>query len=223
MYTLRVGGAPGHLEHRRRNRLPAPERRALILVAATEVFSEVGYQRGTMAEVARRVGVTEPVIFQHFGSKAALFSAVLEESTARLVRSMRDGAAGHDSVAEWLTAFLAPREPRHAHGQHAHHVLFADGVTHANEQAVKTAVRQTHRAVADVLADLLRRGQDDGSIRHDLDLEASAWWLLSFLATRGFRATTMPRAARLEAEVAAIAVQALVATRHRPRAARVRR
>jgi AcrR family transcriptional regulator len=37
-----------------------------------------------VSEVAARVGVTEPVIFQNFGSKAALFAAVIERAAAEV-------------------------------------------------------------------------------------------------------------------------------------------
>ena len=57
-------------------RLPAAERRETILRAATEVFAQAGYRAGKVSDVAARVGVSEPVIFQNFGSKAALFAAV---------------------------------------------------------------------------------------------------------------------------------------------------
>lgn len=66
---------------RPRTRLPAAERRASILAAATEVFSETGYQRGKVSDIAKRVGVTEPVVFQNFGSKSALYRATLDHAT----------------------------------------------------------------------------------------------------------------------------------------------
>ena len=56
----------------RRTRMTAEQRRTSILDAATEVFAAAGYRAGKVSDVAARVGVTEPVIFQNFGSKAAL-------------------------------------------------------------------------------------------------------------------------------------------------------
>ena len=62
----------------RRTRLNAEQRRESIVKAAVEVFAATGYRAGKVSDVAARVGVTEPVIFQNFGSKAALFAAVLD-------------------------------------------------------------------------------------------------------------------------------------------------
>lgn len=193
----------------RRGRLSAEQRRASIIAAATEVFSEAGYERGTMAEVARRVGVSEPVVFQNFGTKAAVFAAVLEQATARMTAAMHEHASANGSVGPWLTELLTPDHPGHGHDADTHHDLFADAMIHTTEPVVADAIRQAHRTVARTLADLLARGQADGSVRHDLDPTTGAWWLLSFLATRHLRAATMPHQSRLEAQLSALTLRVL--------------
>jgi AcrR family transcriptional regulator len=54
------------------------ERREVIEVAATEVFAEHGYQAATIDEIARRSGVSAPVVYDHFASKADLHARLLE-------------------------------------------------------------------------------------------------------------------------------------------------
>jgi AcrR family transcriptional regulator len=206
---LPARGAP------RRSRLSAAERRASIVTAATKVFSEVGYQHGKMSDVARLVGVSEPVIFQNFGSKGAVFAAVIEEATGRMTAAMTEVAA-NGSVGAWLTGLLAPGHLSHAHAHAAHHVLFADAMSYTSEPMVKEAIRRGHRAVAQTLTDLLTRGQAEGSVRPDLDPQTAAWWLLSLLATQGFRAATMPNHAHQEAKLGAMTLQMLMTNRHGP-------
>jgi AcrR family transcriptional regulator len=59
---------------RRRN----PEAsRAAILEAARAVFTERGYARGTIREIAQRAGVTHGLVMRHFGSKERLIIAAL--------------------------------------------------------------------------------------------------------------------------------------------------
>ncbi len=94
--------------HRPRSRLSAADRRASIVAAATQVFSEVGYQRGTMSEVARRVGVSEPVIFQNFGSKAALFAAVIDNAAGQLSTAMREQRRRTRRSANGLLSYCLP-------------------------------------------------------------------------------------------------------------------
>jgi AcrR family transcriptional regulator len=193
----------------RRSRLSAEERRASIIAAATEVFSEVGYQRGTMSEVARRVGVSEPVIFQNFGSKAAVFAAVLDEAAMRIIAAMHERVDANRSVSAWLAELLAPEHLSRHHARDPHAVLFADAMSHATEPAVVEAIHRAHRTVARTVTDLLARGQADGDIRRDLDPETGAWWLISLLASRGIRTAAMPDRSRQEAQLGAMTLEAL--------------
>ena len=59
-------------------RLSAPDRQQQLLEAALQVFSRKGFKGATTREIAAAAGVTEAIIFQHFPSKEALYSAVLE-------------------------------------------------------------------------------------------------------------------------------------------------
>ncbi|MER5635574.1 TetR/AcrR family transcriptional regulator [Kitasatospora sp. NPDC002227] len=194
-----------------RARLKPADRQALILAAATEVFSEVGYQRGKMSEVARRVGVSEPVVFQNFGSKAAVFAAVLDHAAERLGQALREQAGQSPDVGSWLAGFLAPEHLTQVHARGTLGVLFADAMTIAAEPVVLEAARRANQAIAATLADLLAQGQRDGSIRPDLEAEAGAWWLISLLASQRFRFAVAPEPARWEGELGALALEALLA------------
>jgi AcrR family transcriptional regulator len=164
-----------------------------------------------VSDVAAKVGVTEPVVFQNFGSKAALFAAVLER-VAGDVRAELQAMVEHlGSASDLLAHALSPSHARRLHAPGSHGVLFADAVTLIAESDLSEPARRAVRTIADHLADLLRRGQADGDIRADLDPEPAAWLLLSVLSTRPFRAAAMPDRDRLEDDVAALALRALVA------------
>jgi AcrR family transcriptional regulator len=55
--------------------------RQKILVAATDVFSEVGYAAAGLGEVIERVGMTKGALYHHFDSKEALATAIIEQGT----------------------------------------------------------------------------------------------------------------------------------------------
>lgn len=54
------------------------ERRQAIIQAAVRLFAERGFERVTTRELAAAVGVTEPVLYQHFPSKRDLYFAIIE-------------------------------------------------------------------------------------------------------------------------------------------------
>ncbi len=62
-----------------------PGRRGEILDAALIVFSEKGYEGGTMRQIAARVGVTEPALYRHYAGKEALFDDLVATAGGRLV------------------------------------------------------------------------------------------------------------------------------------------
>jgi AcrR family transcriptional regulator len=79
---VEVGDA--RIEDFRHGRVPRAVRERQIVELAEDLFSERGYQGASMDELARRAGVTKPVVYELFGSKDGLFRACLERSAERL-------------------------------------------------------------------------------------------------------------------------------------------
>lgn len=53
--------------------------RQAILVAAAEVFDEVGYEAATISEILKRAGMTKGALYFHFTSKEELAQGVLAQ------------------------------------------------------------------------------------------------------------------------------------------------
>ena len=66
------------LQTQPRSRMSGTDRRHQLLEAALEVFSRKGFEGTTTKEVAAAAGVTEAIIFRHFPTKQALYTAVLD-------------------------------------------------------------------------------------------------------------------------------------------------
>ena len=64
-------------------RLKAAERKASILAVAKVLFADKGYHGVSVDEIAKRLGVSPAVLYQHFASKEALYEAVLNEISYR--------------------------------------------------------------------------------------------------------------------------------------------
>lgn len=71
-----------------RKRLPAPERKKVILDAAMRTFVEFGYHGALMDTIAERAQVTKPILYRHFPSKMALLLALLDEAADSLRNSL---------------------------------------------------------------------------------------------------------------------------------------
>jgi AcrR family transcriptional regulator len=100
--STRAGATP------RGVRMPRDERRAQLLVAATEVFVNNGYHATVMDDIAEHAGVSKPVLYQHFPGKLELYLALLERHTDELVRRVREAIEEtHDNRQRVLNAVRA--------------------------------------------------------------------------------------------------------------------
>lgn len=76
--------------------MAAAERRELIERAATQVFAEHGYAGASIDEIARRSEVSPPVVYDHFASKLALFTRLLERTRDELLAMWVQTLAGDE-------------------------------------------------------------------------------------------------------------------------------
>ncbi|MEI4274023.1 TetR/AcrR family transcriptional regulator [Klenkia sp. LSe6-5] len=94
-------------------RLPRTQRRQQILTAAAQAFAETGFHGTSLADVATRVGVSQPGLLHHFPSKQALILAVLEERDAEDARYLDEVFQQADpSVVDWLVVLCAKNAQR---------------------------------------------------------------------------------------------------------------
>jgi AcrR family transcriptional regulator len=83
-----------------RKRLTAAARREVIELAAMDVFAERGYHGAAMDEIARRSGVTTPVVYDHFESKPALHRRLLERTRDDLLAMWRENLKGDGTLEQ---------------------------------------------------------------------------------------------------------------------------
>src|SRR5262245_23611843 len=94
-----VGAQPGPARARPRGRRARAARRGAtghgpgrdaILAAAISEFAARGYDGATTAEIARRARVTQPLVHHHFGNKALLWRAAMDQLYAELSAAIGD-------------------------------------------------------------------------------------------------------------------------------------
>jgi AcrR family transcriptional regulator len=88
------------LKGHRPGRVPRAVRAEQLLDVADRLFAERGFHAASMDELARRAGVSKPVIYDHFGSKEQLFTTcvrrtgeVLADRVEKAVREETDPRA----------------------------------------------------------------------------------------------------------------------------------
>ncbi len=66
-----------------RTRMPSDDRRRQILHVAVDLFARKGFAGTTTKEIAAAAEVNEAIIFRHFATKDQLYSAILDDFTAK--------------------------------------------------------------------------------------------------------------------------------------------
>ncbi|MFJ2193311.1 TetR/AcrR family transcriptional regulator [Kitasatospora sp. NPDC087861] len=84
-----------------------PNARGRLAEAALELYSERGYEQTTVAEIAKRAGLTERTFFRHYADKReVLFDGAnaLQERFVDAVAEAQESAAPIDAMAAGLQA-----------------------------------------------------------------------------------------------------------------------
>ncbi|RIX30148.1 TetR/AcrR family transcriptional regulator [Amnibacterium setariae] len=125
-------------------RRTADERRESILRAAAQVFGRRGYAGATTDQVARAAGISQPYVVRLFGSKEALFLAVLDQAKTELLAAFRAAIAedrASDSPAEHLFVVLGDRYVDLAR-ERGVHLSLLQGFVQGAEPVIGAAARE---------------------------------------------------------------------------------
>jgi TetR/AcrR family transcriptional regulator len=99
---------------------------AHILAAAEQVFAEAGYAGASMSRLARAAGLPKPNLHYYFGSKQALYTAVLQNILTLWLDAADDILPERDP-AEALTAYISAKMA-HSRGRPHASKVFANEV-----------------------------------------------------------------------------------------------
>jgi AcrR family transcriptional regulator len=92
-----------------RTRLTAAERREQLLDVTAGLAAEAGFHRISIEAVARRAGITRPIVYEHFRDLPGLLEAMVDRENERALAQLAailPGAAGGGDPAATLTAAL---------------------------------------------------------------------------------------------------------------------
>jgi AcrR family transcriptional regulator len=84
--------------------MKGPERRAQLLESARDVFGSSGFHTASMEAVARRAGVTKPILYDHFSSKRDLYLALIDADLATVGRRVSEALAAPTGNRERIRA-----------------------------------------------------------------------------------------------------------------------
>jgi len=106
-----------------------PDARGRLISAAVELYAEQGFEQTTVAEIAKRAGLTERTFFRHFGDKREVLfygQDAFQDLFVSAVTGAPDAATPLEAVATALHTVALDFEPRRAWSQVRGRVIAAN-------------------------------------------------------------------------------------------------
>jgi AcrR family transcriptional regulator len=159
--------------------------RATLLEAAAGEMYQVGFQAASLDRILRSAGVTKGALYHHFRGKLELGYAVVDEVIAKEIRErwVQPLGRGGDPIelikrtlqtnAEWAaeTGMLAKGCPLNNLAQEMSPL----------DEGFRSRIQTVFCAWRDAFAYALHRGQEEGSVRPDIDPDETGLFILATL------------------------------------------
>jgi len=137
-----------------------------VLRRAIELFIAQGYDRTSMGDLARELGLTKSAIYHHVPSKEHLLSAALDEALdnlAAVIEAAAESQPGTSAYARLRTAVHQSVEVLIDHLPAVTLLLRVRGNSEVELNALKR-----RRAIDDRLSALVQAAVDEGALRDDI-------------------------------------------------------
>lgn len=152
---------PNQSESRRKNLIP--------LVAGT--FAELGYRRTTTAELAKRCGVQENILYRLWPDKKAMFIASIGY-VFELSSGIWEGLVGGKDADSTSAARLLHYEAKHQGEFGLYRIIFA-GLSETDDPEISEALRRVYRRFLSFIRRQIEA--QSGSDSDGLDPQLAAW------------------------------------------------
>ncbi|ADM08383.1 transcriptional regulatory protein [Parvularcula bermudensis HTCC2503] len=152
--------------------------REALIASALSLVKERGYAALSVSAICKRAGVSAPSLYHHFGDKAGLLLALIEECLAQDATAMMSKIEGKEPPLQRLQRFIAIfREFFTGRTVDTATVVFAISQGRGESEAIANAVDKAQRAIvtftAARFADIL--GMKDAQVFADLFLSFAAY------------------------------------------------
>lgn len=150
------------------------DRKQRILEVAQRLLTRNGWRNTTLAQIAGEAGVSPAGLLHHFESKEQLLHAVLDARDA-------DDDAHADRAGDLITeiARVPERFERTPELMGAFTVLLVENLL--PDAPLHDRLLRRYRDALGIVADLIRRGQQAGRYRTDLDPTVKAMEIVAFV------------------------------------------
>jgi AcrR family transcriptional regulator len=163
---MKATRAPSDTPDRRRD---AERTRAEILAVATAEFADRGYDGARVDEIADRTRTTKRMIYYYFGGKKQLYVEALEQAYARIRAAEQQVNVDHLEPAAAIRRLAEVTFDHHEANPDFIRLVSIENIHRGEHIAQLPDLIDLNTPAVRLLTDLLRRGQEQGVFRTDVD------------------------------------------------------
>jgi AcrR family transcriptional regulator len=145
-----------------------------IRKAAWELFGQFGVDRVSIADIARKAGVSQATIYNNFGSKEALAREFVTAAVEQLVNRVQEVLAPQKRYREKMAAFMQLIVEMVGHGEPsaADRAVFTSSLDLQNDPEIKKIRMEAQEKMTGLMLELIEEGRQQGEVSPDLSEEA---------------------------------------------------
>lgn len=148
---------------RKVTRLSRADRSKAILSAARSVFEAKGYEKSTVAEIAKQVGVVEGTVLHYYPSKRSLVINVTAAFYEQLIEDLQQGLDGIDGFRQRLNYVIYSHLLALKNNSSLCAVILSE--SRGVDKEFVAQVHDFNRRYTSILMELLAQGQASGSLK----------------------------------------------------------
>ena len=152
------------------------DQRKRLLPIVTAAFSELGFQRTTTSELARRCEVRENILYRLWSDKKAMFLAAVAHVFQSRESSWNDLVQVTGSAQEAVET-LVRFESEHL-GESAFYRVVFSGLAQADDPDIRKAVARMYRQFHRRICELIENSRSEAESENVLDVETMAWSIM---------------------------------------------
>ncbi|WPH16042.1 TetR/AcrR family transcriptional regulator [Variovorax paradoxus] len=146
--------------------------RAQIVVAATEHFSQYGYEKTTVSDLAKAIGFSKAYIYKFFESKQAIGEMICSNCLREIQVDIRAAVDGVESPPEKLRRMFKAIVDSGLRLFFQDRKLYEIAISAANERWPSAIAHE--ESIRQMLLELLRQGRESGDFERKTPIDETA-------------------------------------------------
>lgn len=151
------------------------DRRQQITDVAIEIFHEFGYQKASLRDIGRRVGVTQAAIYYHFRNKEEILYSIIEDTSRHLLLSLLACTSQNKDPVDKLTEAITTHIGLMKTERKKVKILIEDKRLLGDE--LQALVKEKEKTIYRLYRDLLQEIKDRGRLK-DIEMTTAVFGII---------------------------------------------